>query len=165
MKKYEPGPLQLARDVVVGEDVHIDDFVNLYECEIGDESKVDSFVEIGAGVTVGKRCRINTQAYICPGVTIEDDVFIGERVMFTNDKYARAITPSGELSTAADWTLLPTLIKSGAYIGSRVSVLCDITIGKGARVEPGSVVTKDVPDGVTVAGNPAQIVESVAAEE
>jgi len=158
MKIFEPGPLQLAREVSVGDGVQIYDFVNLYECEIGDETVVLPFVEIGAGVIVGKRCRIKSQAYICPGVTIEDDVFIGERVIFTNDKYARAVNSDGEPSTSADWTLFPTLIRCGAHIGAGSVLLCDLTVGRGARVEPGSVVTRDVPDGATVAGNPARIV-------
>lgn len=164
MKEIKPRLLQRIRDVKVGEGVEIDDFVNLYECMIGEGSRISAFVEIGKGVTVGRRCHICSHAYICPGVTIGDDVFVGEAVTFINDKYARATNAAGAPATEADWTLRPTTVKNGAYIGARTVILCDVTIGNQCRIAPGSVVTHDVPDGATVAGNPASIVGVVLDE-
>jgi UDP-2-acetamido-3-amino-2,3-dideoxy-glucuronate N-acetyltransferase len=155
---YTAGPLQKIRDVEIGEDVLIDDFVNLYECRIGAGTKIAVFVEVGKGVRIGERCNIACHAYICPGVTIEDEVFIGERVNFINDMYPRATNPSGNLATASDWSLRPTLVKRGARIGARAVIMCDVTVGEYAVIQPGSVVTKDVPPGAVVSGNPAQVI-------
>jgi UDP-2-acetamido-3-amino-2,3-dideoxy-glucuronate N-acetyltransferase len=153
--KYQPGVLQRIRDVEVDESTVIGDFVNLYECFIGSDTTIGAFVEIGKTVIVGKRCRISNHAYICPGVTIEDDVFVGERVSFINDRYPRATNDSGEPATEADWTLSPTTVKCGAIIAAGAVIMGALTIGEGAKIAPGSVVTKDVPAGATVAGNPA----------
>ncbi len=158
MQKFQAGPLQKIRDCEIGSGVFIDDFVNLYECKIGADTRIGAFVEIGRGVTIGQRCVISNHAYICPGVTLEDDVFVGESVLFCNDKYARACNDEGVLLKDGDWTLLPTLVKSAASIAARSVILCDLTIGLAARIEAGAVVTRDVPDGARVGGNPAQIV-------
>lgn len=154
--KYQPGALQRIRDVEVDESTVIGDFVNLYECRIGAETTVGSFVEIGKTVIIGKRCKISSHAYICPGVTIEDDVFVGERVSFINDRFPRATNSSGVPATEADWILSPTTIKCGAFIGAGTAIMGALTIGERARIAPGSVVTRDVPDGAIVAGNPAR---------
>ena len=150
---------QITPDVKFGSDVKIFGFVNLYGCEIGDESKIGTFVEVQRGAKIGKRCKISSHSFICEGVTIEDEVFIGHGVMFTNDLYPKATAPSGALQTAADWMCLKTVVKRGATIGSGVTLLCGITVGEGATVGAGSVVTKDVPPGATVAGNPARILQ------
>ncbi|MBI2610956.1 N-acetyltransferase [Candidatus Kaiserbacteria bacterium] len=144
------------RDVRVGENVRIFDFVNAYECEIGENSRVGAFVEIQRGVRVGKNCKISSHAFICEGVTIEDGVFVGHGVMFTNDKHPRAINDDGSQRKEGDWKLIPTLVKKHASIGSNATILPGITIGEGALVGAGAVVTKDVPDGATVLGNPAR---------
>ena len=144
------------RDVRVGENVKIFDFVNAYECEIGDNTKVGSFVEIQKGAIIGKNCKISSHSFICDGVTIEDNVFIGHGVMFTNDKNPKAANADGSLQTTADWTVVPTLVKKGASIGSNVTILPGIVIGEGALVGAGAVVTKDVADGSIVVGNPAK---------
>ncbi|MBY0548389.1 MAG: N-acetyltransferase [Candidatus Obscuribacterales bacterium] len=157
MKNFQPGPLQKIRDVGVGECVTIGDFVNLYECRIGANTSIGNFVEIGKGVVVGQRCQIRTFAYLCPGVNIEDDVFIGEGTTFINDRFARATNADGTMVTESDWTLRFTTVRQGASIEAKAIIMCDVTIGVGARVKAGSVVTKDVPDGATVAGNPARI--------
>ena len=157
--KAVPGPLQRIRDVEVGEGVFIDDFVNLYECQLGAGTHVATFVEIGKGI-IGKNCTIGSHAYICPGVTIEDDVVIGEGVRFINDASPRAATNSGRPATDADWELRPTLIRRGAILGPGSVIMCDVTVGVGAVVHPGSVVTRDVPDHATVGGNPARVVEA-----
>jgi acetyltransferase-like isoleucine patch superfamily enzyme len=155
---FTPSPNQLvASDVKLGKGVKIFGFVNLYGCEIGDESKVGTFVEIQRGAKIGRRCKISSHTFICEGVTIEDEVFVGHGVTFTNDMYPRATNPDGSLQTAADWKCLKTLVCRGAAIGSGVTLLCGITIGERAVVGAGSVVTKDVPAGATVAGNPARI--------
>lgn len=148
--------IRIASDVKLGRDVKIYAFVNLYGCAIGDESKIGTFVEIQKGVTVGQRCKISSHTFICEGVTIEDNVFIGHGVMFINDKYPRAATPQGELQTEADWKVIPTIVKKGASIGSNATILCGVTIGEGAIVGAGSVVTKDIPPFTIVAGNPAK---------
>jgi len=148
--------LRVAPDVKLGRDVRLFGFVNLYGCEIGDETKIGTFVEIQKGTKVGRRCKISSHSFLCEGVTLEDEVFIGHGVMFTNDRYPRA-TAGGQLQTQADWTVIPTLVKRGASIGSNATLLCGITIGENAIVGAGSVVTKDVPAGATVCGNPAQI--------
>ncbi len=148
--------VRIAPDVKLGENVRIYAFVNLYGCEIGDESRVGTFVEIQKGAHIGKRVKISSHSFICEGVTIEDNVFIGHGVMFINDKYPRATTQDGQPQTEADWVLVPTLVKKGASIGSNATILCGVTIGEGAIVGAGSVVTKNVPDWTVVAGVPAR---------
>ncbi len=149
---------RIAPDVKLGKDVKIYAFVNLYGCEIGDESKIGTFVEIQKGSCIGKRVKVSSHSFICEGVTIEDEVFIGHGVMFINDKYPRATTGSGGLQTEADWSVTPTLIKKRASIGSNATILCGVTVGEGAMVGAGSVVTHDVPAGAVVAGVPARII-------
>ena len=155
------GPLELyqriAPDVKLGKGVRIYEFTNLYGCEIGDEVKIGTFVEIQKGVKVGNRCKISSHTFICEGVTIEDEVFIGHNVTFINDLFPRSITADGRLQTEADWVCQPTLVKRGASIGSSVTLLCGITVGEFAMVGAGSVVTKNVPAHSVVAGNPARI--------
>lgn len=146
----------IAPDVKLGSDVKIHHFVNLYGCEIGDGSSVGSFVEIQKGARIGRNCKISTHSFICEGVTIEDEVFVGHGVVFINDKYPRATTATGELQTEADWSVVSTLVKRGASIGSNVTIMCGVTIGERAIVGAGAVVTSDVPAGATVAGNPAR---------
>ncbi len=152
---------RISPDVKLGRDVKIFAFVNLYGCEIGDESKIGTFVEIQKGAKIGSHVKISSHTFICEGVTIEDEVFIGHGVMFINDKYPRAATSTGQLQTEADWVCTPTLIKSGASIGSNATILCGVTIGEKAIVGAGSVVTHDVPPGAVVAGNPAHIIRSI----
>lgn len=148
---------QIAADVKLGQNVRLHGFVNLYGCEIGDDSKVGTFVEVQKGVKIGRRCKISSHTFICEGVTIEDEVFIGHNVTFINDLYPRSTTPEGEMQTAADWQCRPTLVKQGASIGSSATLLCGITVGEKAIVGAGSLVTKDVPANTIVAGNPARI--------
>lgn len=156
-----PNPNQLiAPDVKLGKGVRIYGFTNLYGCEIGDESKIGTFVEIQKGAKIGRRCKISSHTFICEGVTLEDEVFVGHGVMFTNDLYPRATNADGSPQTDADWTCLKTLVKRGATIGSGATLLCGITIGEGATVGAGSMVTKDVPPGAVVAGNPARLMPS-----
>lgn len=151
-------PLRLiSPDVKLGNNVKIFGFVNLYGCSIDDDSKIGTFVEIQKGVSVGKRCKISSHTFVCEGVTIEDEVFIGHGVMFTNDLYPRATTESGGLQTEADWHVRPTVIKRRASIGSGATLLCGVTVGEGAIVGAGSVVTRDVPPHTIVAGNPARV--------
>ncbi len=147
---------KIADDVKLGKDVKIYDFVNLYGCTIGDGTQVGTFVEIQKGATIGKRCKVSTHTFICEGVTIEDDVFISHNVSFINDKFPRA-TIDGRLQSDNDWECIPTLVKQGASIGTSATILCGVTIGEGAMIGAGSVVTKDVPDRTIVAGNPARI--------
>ena len=149
----------IASDVKLGKGVCIRGFTNLYGCEIGDEVKIGTFVEIQKGVKVGNRCKISSHTFICEGVTIEDEVFIGHNVTFINDLYPMATNPDGKLQTEADWTCEPTLVKQGASIGSSVTLLCGVTIGEHAVVGAGSVVTKDVPPHAVVAGNPAKVLK------
>ncbi|HXD73863.1 MAG TPA: acyltransferase [Vicinamibacterales bacterium] len=151
----------IAPDVKLGRDVKIYDFVNLYGCEIGDESKIGTFVEIQKGARVGRRVKISSHTFICEGVTIEDNVFIGHSVTFINDYYPRATTPTGELQTEADWHVVPTVVRRGASVGSGATILCGVEIGEGAIVGAGSVVTKDVPAGMVVAGNPAKVLRAI----
>ena len=148
---------RIAPDVKLGKGVKIYAFTNLYGCEIGDDVKIGTFVEIQKGARVGNRCKISSHSFICEGVQIEDEVFIGHGVIFINDLYPRATTAEGILQTDADWTCVPTLVKQGASIGSGATILCGITIGQRAIIGAGSVVTKDVPDDAVVAGNPARI--------
>jgi len=147
----------IAPDVKLGRDVRIFGFTNLYGCEIGDHVKIGTFVEIQKGAKVGNRCKISSHSFLCEGVILEDEVFIGHGVMFTNDLFPRATNSDGSLQTGADWECLKTLVKKGAAIGSGATLLCGITIGERATVGAGAVVTKDVPAGAVVAGNPARI--------
>ncbi|RJF78743.1 acyltransferase [Rhodopseudomonas palustris] len=151
--------MPIAKDVQLGRNVRIfhPDLVNLYGCSIGDETRLGTFVEIQEGATVGARCKISSHSFLCEGVTIEDAVFIGHGVMFTNDKYPRATTADGQPQGPADWSVQPTLVGEGASIGSNATILCGISIGAGAIVGAGAVVTKDVPAGAVVAGVPARI--------
>ena len=150
----------IAPDVKLGRDVTIYNFVNLYGCEIGDGSKIGSFVEIQKGARVGRNCKISSHTFICEGVTIEDEVFIGHGVIFINDKYPRATSASGALQSDADWEVVPTVVKRGATIGSGAIILCGVIIGEDALVGAGAVVTNDVPAQATLAGNPARVLES-----
>src|SRR6266480_4588945 len=146
----------IAPDVKLGRDVSIYNFVNLYGCEIGDGSMIGSFVEIQKGARVGRNCKISSHTFICEGVTIEDEVFVGHNVTFINDKHPRATNVNGSLQRDADWKVVPTVVKRGASIGSGAILLCGVEIGAGAIVGAGSVVTKDVPAATIVAGNPAR---------
>jgi UDP-2-acetamido-3-amino-2,3-dideoxy-glucuronate N-acetyltransferase len=148
---------RIAPDVKLGRDVDIYHFVNLYGCEIGDDTRIGSFVEVQKGVSIGQRCKISSHTFICEGVTIEDEVFIGHGVNFINDKYPRATT-AGTLQTEKQWQVIPTLVKRGASIGTGVTILGGVEIGEGAIVGAGSVVTRNVPAGMIVAGNPARII-------
>src|SRR6266571_2400926 len=151
---------RIAPDVKLGRDVRIHAFVNLYGCEIGDETSVGTFVEIQKGVRIGSRCKIQSHTFICEGVTIEDEVFIGHNVNFLNDRYPAATTEDGRVKKESDWQLERTTVKRRAAIGSAVVILPGVTIGEAAIVGAGAVVTKDVPAGATVVGNPARIVRS-----
>ncbi|MFZ4621822.1 MAG: acyltransferase [Bacteroidota bacterium] len=146
-------------NVTLGIDVRIFDFVNLYGCSIGDYSKVGAFVEIQKNATIGKNCKISSHTFICEGVHIEDNVFVGHNVTFTNDKYPRATNPDGSLQSEQDWHVVETFVKKGASIGSSATIICGVTIGENAIVGAGAVVTKDVPANVTVAGVPAKIIK------
>jgi UDP-2-acetamido-3-amino-2,3-dideoxy-glucuronate N-acetyltransferase len=150
----------IAPDVKLGQKVKIYDFVNLYGCEIGDHTKIGTFVEIQKNAKIGSRCKISSHTFICEGVTIEDDVFVGHGVTFINDTYPRATTAEGALQTEADWKVEPTLIKRGASIGSGCTILANITVGENSIVGAGSVVTKNVPAESVVAGNPAKVLRS-----
>jgi acetyltransferase-like isoleucine patch superfamily enzyme len=145
----------------MGEGVKVYAFVNLYGCEIGDNTKIGAFVEIQKGAKIGANCKISSHTFICEGVTIEDNVFIGHNVTFINDAYPRATTRDGALQTEADWVCVPTRIKKGASVGSSTTLLCGVTVGENAIVGAGSVVTKDVPADTIVAGNPARVLRKV----
>jgi UDP-2-acetamido-3-amino-2,3-dideoxy-glucuronate N-acetyltransferase len=151
----------IAPDVKLGTGVRLGRFINLYGCSVGDETKIGAFVEIQKNVTIGRRCKISSHTFICEGVTIEDHVFIGHGVVFVNDSYPRATTSNGEIATEADWTVEKTLVRRGASIGSGATILSNVTIGERSIVGAGSVVTADVPPGVTVAGNPARVLRAV----
>jgi acetyltransferase-like isoleucine patch superfamily enzyme len=153
--------LCIAPSVKLGRDVKLSRFINLYGCEIGDETKIGAFVEIQKNATVGKRCKISSHTFVCEGVTIEDNVFVGHNVAFINDSYPRATTSEGGRQTEADWKVERTLVKKGASIGSGSTILAKITIGENALVGAGSVVTKDVPPNSIVAGNPARILRYI----
>ncbi len=150
----------IAPDVKLGRDVVIHNFVNLYGCEIGDGTKIGTFVEIQKNARVGRNCKVSSHTFICEGVVIEDEVFIGHGVTFINDKLPRATNAQGELQTEADWKPIPTTVKRGASIGSGATILCGVTIGERAVVGAGAVVTKDVAAGTTVAGNPARPIKN-----
>jgi len=147
----------IANSVRLGANVRLSQFINLYGCEIGDDTKIGAFVEIQKNATVGKRCKISSHTFICEGVVIEDNVFIGHGVTFTNDTFPRATTGEGSLQTEADWKVEPTVIRKGASIGSGATLLCNLSVGENAIVGAGSVVTKDVPANAVVAGNPARV--------
>jgi len=155
---------RIAPDVKLGQRVKIFAFTNLYGCEIGDDVKIGTFVEIQKGVRVGNRCKISSHSFLCEGVTIEDEVFIGHGVTFINDRFPRATTPDGGLQTEADWQCVPTRVKRRAAIGSGATILCGVVIGEGATIGAGSVVTKDVPEGAVVAGNPARLLRHARAD-
>lgn len=154
--------MPIADSVRLGANVRIfqPDLVNLYGCTIGDDTKIGAFVEIQKGVTIGKLCKISSHSFLCEGVTVEDQVFVGHGVMFTNDLFPRATNPDGSLQTEADWHVVPTLIKRRASIGSNATIIAGITIGEGAVIGAGAVVTKDVPANAIVAGNPARVIGS-----
>jgi len=152
----------IAPDVKLGEGVRLAKFINLYGCEIGDNTKIGAFVEVQKNARIGKNCKISSHTFICEGVTIEDNVFVGHGVTFINDSYPRATTPGGDLQTEKDWTVEPTLVKTGASIGSGSTILANITIGENALIGAGSVVTRDVPANAIVAGNPARVFRLVA---
>lgn len=155
---------QIAPDVKLGKRVRIFGFTNLYGCEIGDDVKIGTFVEIQKGARIGNRCKISSHTFICEGVELEDEVFIGHNVTFTNDLFPRATNGNGVLQGDVDWECVPTLIKRGASIGSGVTLLCGVTVGEQALVGAGSVVTKDVPAFTVVAGNPARVIKTLPRE-
>jgi acetyltransferase-like isoleucine patch superfamily enzyme len=152
---------KIAPNVKLGREVKIYDYVNLYGCEIGDNTKIGTFVEIQKGAKIGKNCKISSHTFICEGVTIEDNVFVGHNVTFINDLYPRATTENGNLQEEEHWDCVATLVKRGASIGSSATLLCGVTVGESAIVGAGSVVTKDVPAKTIVAGNPAKILREI----
>jgi len=151
----------ISPDVKLGREVKLSKFINLYGCEVGDETKIGAFVEIQKNAAVGKRCKISSHTFICEGVTIEDNVFVGHGVTFINDSYPRSTAASGQLQTEADWRVERTLVKKGASIGSGATILANLSIGENAIVGAGSVVTKDVPANTIVAGNPAKVLRHI----
>jgi acetyltransferase-like isoleucine patch superfamily enzyme len=155
----------IAPDVRLGKNVNLSKFINLYGCEIGDNTKIGAFVEIQKNATVGTNCKISSHTFICEGVTIEDEVFIGHGVMFINDTYPRATSPEGQLQTEADWNVEKTLVRKGASIGSGATILSNVTIGENAIVGAGSMVTKDVPPNTIVAGNPARVLRMIGPQQ
>jgi acetyltransferase-like isoleucine patch superfamily enzyme len=154
----------IAPDVKLGKGVKLSKFINLYGCEIGDETKIGAFVEIQKNATVGRRCKISSHTFVCEGVNIEDNVFVGHGVTFINDSYPRATTPEGGLQTGTDWRVEATLVKRGASIGSGATILSKVVIGENSIVGAGSVVSRDVPPNVIVAGNPARILRSIPSQ-
>jgi acetyltransferase-like isoleucine patch superfamily enzyme len=161
MNSPQPPYVQIAPNVKLGRNVRLFGFANLYGCELGDDVKVGPFVEIQKGVKIGNRCKISSHSFLCEGVVLEDDVFVGHNVTFTNDRFPRATNANGQLQTEADWNCLPTLVKRGASIGSGVTLLCGITIGENALIGAGSVVIRDVPPDAVVVGNPARTIRSL----
>jgi acetyltransferase-like isoleucine patch superfamily enzyme len=157
--------LSIAPDVKLGRNVKLSKFINLYGCEIGDETKIGAFVEIQKNAKIGNRCKISSHSFICEGVTIEDNVFVGHGVTFINDKYPRATTPGGQLQTENDWKVETIVVKKGASVGSGATILANVVIGENAIIGAGSVVTKDVQSNAIVAGNPARFIRSIALEE
>ena len=155
----------ISPDVRLGKDVKLCDYVNLYGCEVGDYTKIGTFVEIQRNARVGRNCKISTHTFICEGVTIEDNVFVGHGVTFVNDTYPRATTPEGCLQTNEDWAVEYTIVKKGASIGSGATILPNVTIGENAIVGAGSVVTRSVPDNVIVAGNPARFLRCIGSSD
>lgn len=155
----EDSPRRSLAGVKVGENVRIFNFVNAYGCEIGDGSKIGSFVEIQKNARIGRNCKISSHTFICEGVEIEDEVFIGHNVSFINDKFPQAVNSDGSLQTGSDWKVIATKVGKRASIGTSVTILCGVTIGEGALIGAGSVVTRDVPAGATVVGNPARIIK------
>ena len=153
--------LSTSEDVKLGENVKLAKFINLYGCSIGDGTKIGTFVEVQKNATIGKNCKISSHTFICEGVIIEDNVFIGHNVTFINDTYPRATTSDGQLQTEADWKVEPTHVKIGASIGSGATLLCNVTVGEHAIIGAGSVVTKDVPPYAVVAGNPAKVLRVI----
>jgi acetyltransferase-like isoleucine patch superfamily enzyme len=151
----------ISSDVKLGKNVRLSNFINLYGCQIGDETKIGAFVEIQKNASVGKSCKVSSHTFICEGVVIEDEVFIGHGVVFINDSYPRATTAEGNMQTESDWKVEPTVIKKGASIGSGATILSNTSIGENAIVGAGSVVTKDVPPNAVVAGNPARILRYI----
>ncbi|MBL0714887.1 MAG: N-acetyltransferase [Desulfosarcina sp.] len=151
----------IAPTVILGRNVILNDFINLYGCRIGDETKVGPFVEIQKNASIGRNCKISSHSFICEGVTIEDEVFIGHGVMFINDRFPQTTTASGELRTEADWQVISTMVCKGASIGSNATILCGVTIGENTIIGAGSVVVRDIPPGVIAAGNPARIIRAV----
>jgi UDP-2-acetamido-3-amino-2,3-dideoxy-glucuronate N-acetyltransferase len=154
----------IAPDVKLGQGVKLSKFINLYGCEIGDDTKIGAFVEVQKKASIGRRCKISSHTFICEGVTIEDNVFIGHGVVFINDSYPRATTADGTLQTEADWHVERTVIRKGASIGSGATILANVVVGENAIVGAGSVVTKDVPANTIVAGNPARFLRHVEEE-
>jgi acetyltransferase-like isoleucine patch superfamily enzyme len=154
----------IAADVQLGKDVKLAKFVNLYGCEIGDGTKIGAFVEIQKNAKIGKNCKISSHSFICEGVIVEDNVFVGHGVTFINDTYPRATTPNGDLQTEEDWKVEPTLVKKGASLGSGATILANLVIGESALVGAGSVVTHDVPDNAIVAGSPARLLRFITPE-
>jgi len=157
----EMGKRNIAKDVKIGIDVVLNDYINLYGCSIGDGTKIGTFVEIQKNAHVGRYCKISSHTFICEGVTIQDEVFIGHGVMFINDRFPRATAIPGKLQTEDDWDVVATVVQRGASIGSNATILCGVTIGENAVVGAGSVVTRNVPARTVVAGNPAQIIRTV----
>jgi len=154
----------ISEDVKLGKDVRLSKFINLYGCVIGDNTKIGAFVEVQKNAYIGKHCKISSHTFICEGVTIEDNVFVGHNVSFINDSYPRATAANGQLQTEADWKVEPILVKKGASIGSGSTILSNVTIGENAIIGAGSVVTKDVPADTIVAGNPARVKRRIKAK-
>lgn len=154
----------IAPDVKLGKDVKLSKFINLYGCEVGDNTKIGAFVEVQKNATIGKNCKISSHTFVCEGVTIEDDAFIGHSVTFINDSYPRATTGGGQMQTETDWKVERTIVKKGASIGSGSTILANVVIGEKAIVGAGSVVTKDVPANAIVAGNPAKVLRYITEE-